>query len=129
MLGTMLSLERKGSFSAATMIDNPHKCGAMLNRDYNYRVRMTAKSTRLTPEGYLLNNEHVQEYFDSTFGEKAQPWEAISCERLAIACCEGLAELVRKYGIDLLMIEVAIEGSNGAIITASWPGQASAAVV
>lgn len=42
-----------------------------------------------------------------------------------------LGQLVERHknALGLRMIEVAIEGSNGAIITASWPGQASAAVV
>jgi hypothetical protein len=78
-----LILERGGKVKAVNMISNAHKCAAMRTKVYEYFVIIEASDVHLSPEGYLLNNEHVATYFEGTFGVKAAPWDAMSCENMA----------------------------------------------
>ena len=115
-----LILERAGTFRASSMIDTVSKCGAMAMNSYNYRVKIQAKPKPLTPQGYVINNEEIQTFFDERFGEKAKPWMAFSCENMARISCEELCSLLRNRRIKIKLIHVTLEGSNGALITAEW---------
>jgi hypothetical protein len=115
-----LILERAGTFKASTMISTTSKCGAMAMNTYNYRVRIQATSQVLTPQGYVINNEEIQNFFDERFGEKAKPWMACSCENMAQQSCKELTAILRMRKIRLKLIRVTLEGSNGALITAEW---------
>lgn len=115
-----LELERSGKFKATHLVNNHHKCGAMANRVYFYDVKIQAKDTRLTPEGYVMNNELIQTYFDKRFGADAGPWEAISCEKMALTTANDLATQLLDTHIDTLCVKCTIHGSNGALITAIW---------
>lgn len=115
-----LILERAGTFRAINMIDTATKCGAMAMNSYNYRVKIQAKPKPLTPQGYVINNEEIQNFFDERFGEKAKPWMAFSCENMARVSCEELGALLQNRKIKIKLILVTLEGSNGALITAEW---------
>jgi len=117
----ILSLERSGQFDASTsMIPNNHKCAAMDTTTYHYTVRIETDGDKLTPEGYLINNELIQAYFDHRFGLAANKWDAISCELMAITSCRELAEQIEQSGIPVQCVECSITGSNGAKIDAKW---------
>jgi hypothetical protein len=116
----LINLERAGKFHASTMHPNPHKCAAMRTRTYQYHVRIEASDKVLTPEGFLINNERLQEYFDSRFGHKAPKWEAISCEHMALAAAQELSQIMLNDGIDVQCVECRILGSNGATIEGIW---------
>lgn len=118
MNGMEIELTRGGKFHATTMKDTPTKCGAMRNRSYAYAVRIEARDVHLSPEGFLLNNELVQEYFDTRFGHKAPKWEAFSCENMARTAASELCDQLLKSGIVVICVEVSLTGSNGAVIKA-----------
>ena len=118
---TLLELRREGRFnSAKSMIPNTRKCGSMASKVYSYSVHVEATDERLTPEGFVLNNELIHTYFVGKFGPKAPKWDAISCELMARTAANDLAEIIRKANVDCLMVRVSLTGSNGATITATW---------
>jgi hypothetical protein len=114
-------LVRSGRFNATrTMIPNAHKCGSMGSKVYSYTVEIEATDSRLTAEGFILNNEVVGEYFEGKYGKHANKWEAVSCELMALTAAKELADIICSHGVDCRKVHVSIKGSNGAIITASW---------
>jgi hypothetical protein len=116
-----ISLTRAGSFHADKMVPNGHKCAAMHTKIYRYEVSIQATAVRLTPEGYVINNERVQGYFDERWGQLApQPWDAISCENLALTSAREIGTELVAQGIEVICVNCMIEGSNGARITAKW---------
>lgn len=117
----ILILERAGKFRASSMIPNARKCGSMRSIVYSYSVRVEASSRTLTPEGFVLNNEMIHEYFVGKFGVRAPKWNAVSCEMMALTAASNLAALIQYQGVDCRKVEVSITGSNGARITARWP--------
>lgn len=114
----LVSLERNGQFRAVSMIPNPCKCAAMRTRNYKYFVRINATDTHLTKEGFVMNNETIQVYFDNRFGKLAKPWDAVSCERMAITAAKELCNLLLQQNVSLENVIVRIKGSNGAWIEA-----------
>lgn len=113
-----LILERGGKVHAKNMVSNSHKCAAMRTRTYEYRVKIEATDRHLSPEGYLLNNEHVASYFEGTFGVKAPRWDAMSCENMALKAAREICKMLLDQGVDCECVTVQILGSNGAWITA-----------
>jgi hypothetical protein len=123
---TLLFLKRDGKFKATSMVPNNHKCGSMRSIVYTYSVKIKAAGSKLTPEGFVLNNELVHEYFIGKFGVKAPKWDAVSCELMALTAAKELADLICSQGVDCRSVWVSITGSNGAKITAQWDaGRAS----
>jgi hypothetical protein len=92
----------------------------MRTRTYPYEIAIEATDARLSPEGYVFNNERVQSYFDTRFGHKAKPWDAISCENMALTAARELAQIMLNEGIDVQCVECQILGSNGAQIRGIW---------
>lgn len=115
-----LYLQRSGRFNAKHMRNNAHKCGSMSSRIYSYTVKIRATDRVLTPEGFVMNNELVAEYFAERFGVHAAPWDAVSCENMARIAAREIGERVCGQGVDCQEVEVTITGSNGARITARW---------
>lgn len=114
----LVSIERAGKVRARNMIPNAHKCAAMRTKVYQYHCVIEAHDTKLSPEGYVFNNERVQEFFERRFGSLAPKWDAISCERMALVSAEEICRLLLSEGIDVRRVLITITGSNGAKITA-----------
>ena len=114
----IVSLERSGKFHAITMRPNPCKCASMRTRTYSYFVRINATDAHLTREGFVLNNEEVQKYFDSRFGARAKAWDGISCERMALLAARELCGTLLREHVSLTNVIVRLKGSNGAWIEA-----------
>jgi hypothetical protein len=115
----LVSLERNGKFHAANMVATSCKCAAMRTKNYSYFVRINATDERLTREGFVMNNEEIQTYFDSKFGKLAPTWKGISCERMALTAAKELCARLLSEQIDLHSVIVRIKGSNGAWIEAT----------
>ena len=116
----LIELTRAGKIHASTMIPNPTKCAAMRTKTYPYAVRIEATDKKLSPEGYIFNNERIQSYFDYRFGHLAKPWHAESCENMALTACHELAQIMLNEGIEVKCVECQILGSNGAKIRGIW---------
>lgn len=113
-----LILTREGRLNASrTMTPTNCKCAAMKTRVYPWKVRIEGTDRRLSKSGFLLNNERVGSYFDERWGAKAKPWNAVSCELMALTSAKELCAMVHAEA-DVTLVEVSIRGSNGAWITA-----------
>jgi hypothetical protein len=113
-----VSLERSGQFHAVNMVPTPCKCASMRTKVYSYFVRINASDSHLSREGFVLNNEEIQTYFDSRFGKNAATWQGISCERMALASARELCQMLLRESVSLTNVIVRIKGSNGAWIEA-----------
>lgn len=114
-----ISLERGGKFHALNMQNNAHKCAAMRTRTYHYYVKVVTTDAKLTPEGYVFNNEYVQTYFDTKWGrQQGTPWDGMSCELMALTAATELCEKIVASGVDVYSVLCRIKGSNGAWIEA-----------
>ena|ERR1700680_970823 len=113
-----VSLERNGQFHAKRMTPSPCKCAAMHTKTYHYFVRINATDAHLTREGFVMNNEEIQTYFDAKFGVNAPKWQGISCERMALTAARELCRMLLAESIALTNVIVRIKGSNGAWIEA-----------
>jgi hypothetical protein len=113
-----VSLERSGQFHARNMVPTPCKCASMRTKNYSYFVRINANDSHLSREGFVLNNEEIQTYFDRRFGKLAASWQGISCELMALASARELCQMLLREGIALYSVVVRIKGSNGAWIEA-----------
>jgi hypothetical protein len=119
MTPMQVALERGGRFKTPNMKLTPSKCGAMRMTVYEYFVRVTAFDTKLTAEGFILNNEQVQGYFDHKWGkDQLNPWEAISCELMALTAAKELCKIILAEGVSVHSVLCRIKGSNGAWIEA-----------
>ena len=114
-----VSLERNGQFHAKHMVPTPCKCASMRTKVYSYFVRINATDAHLTREGFVMNNEEIQTYFDSRFGIRAPRWQGISCERMALLAAKELCKMLLAESIALNEVIVRIKGSNGAWIEAT----------
>ena len=115
-----VTLSRKGLFQVPYMQHTPHQCGSMETRAYDYEVSIRADADELNPEGFIINNESIQEYFEKKYGTLASPWPADSCENLARVAAREIAILCRNAGTRVLCVECMLLGSNGAEIRARW---------
>lgn len=116
-----ITLERRGTFRAITMIPNATKCAAMRTKNYAYYVKIDATNERLSKEGFVMNNECVDSYFQRRYGEKAKPWHAVSCERMALTAAQEIMNLLVSDGVSAKRVCCTLTGSNGATITAIYP--------
>ena len=114
----LVTLERSGEFEAKSMESTEKKCDAMATRKYRYEVTIETRGKKFSPEGFVINNEHIHEFFERTFGESAAPWKARSCETMATQAAEAICHSLVEKGIDVKDVKVGIYGSHGARITA-----------
>lgn len=120
----LLSINRIGSFHIKPEQFCGPQCGSTAMTDYEYRVKIEAYDTRLIePEMFVLNNEHVTEYFDKKYHQER--CTVLSCEVIAQdAICYFLALFVgpeAKYRfIDVQRIKVWIRGAEVSFITGEW---------
>jgi hypothetical protein len=113
-----ISLERAGRFHAVGMKPNGHKCASMRTRTYPYFLKIDATDERLTKEGFVINNESIQSYFDKRWGVEAGVWDAVSCEVLAITSAKEICAMLLKQGVSVQRVLCRIRGSNNAWVEA-----------
>lgn len=119
-----LCLEREGEFDAIGMVENGQKCGALGNRHYRYYVRIDATDTNLSPEGFIVENGRIHQYFINNYATPGRLWRAISCERMAALAAMRIGQRLLSEKISVTKVTVTIFGSNAARLTAMWrPGQ------
>ncbi len=120
----LLSINRYGSFTILPSQFCGPQCGSTNMTDYEYRVKIEAYDTRLIePEMFVLDNEHVTEYFDRKYLQER--CEVRSCEVIAQDAISYFLSLFigprAIYGfIDIQRIKVWVRGSEVSFITGEW---------
>lgn len=118
-----LTLARSGKFTVSgDSIDAQFQCGLPGQREFRYHVTIIASAACLTREGFVVNNQLIQQYFDDHYNAVTV---LPSCERMAVRACEDLAVLV---GDGVQKVEVTMDGTPQAGLTAFWTREDGAGV-
>lgn len=114
-----MSLEREGEFEPVAMRENNHRCGPMGQMHYRYAVKIFATDGSLSPEGFIIENGRVHEYFVQNYCS-GKEWDALSCEKMAAKAATDLGNIMFNEGITVVAVKVTIFGSNNARLIAEW---------
>lgn len=118
----LLRINRNGEFIAQVGSDTPSQCGKPGARNYKYFVSIEASNKHLTPEGFVMENAWVDEYFQNTYAIIGRKCE--SCENMAEAAIVYFLNMFDRYAqlknVDLRRILVRIHGSDFSFIEAEW---------
>lgn len=116
----LLTLEREGEFDAVNMVETQTKCGPLGLKHYRYAVKIEATDESLSPEGFVIENGRVHQYFINNYANPRRRWPAISCEKMAIKAAHTIGQQLQKEGISVTAVRCTIFGSNNARLTAVW---------
>ena len=114
-----LCLEREGEFRPKGMIETSTRCGPIGSMVYKYYVRIDATDEALSPEGFIIENSRVHNYFHTRYCT-GRRFTAISCERMAAKASMDIGRRLVKEGISVKQVTCTIFGSNNARLTAVW---------
>jgi hypothetical protein len=115
-----LSLEREGEFVPVNMVENNTRCGQLGHMLYRYIVRVEATDERLSPEGFVIENGRLHNYFLTRYCDVKKKFNAVSCERMAVKAAHEIGKTLLKEKISVTSVQVTIFGSNNARLTAIW---------
>jgi hypothetical protein len=115
-----LTLTRQGEFAPVNMRENPtDRCGIVGMTTYKYTVHVEATDDSLSKEGFVIENSRLHNYFLTRYCS-GRPWNAISCERMAIKGAMEIGRTLIKENISVTAVKVTMVGSNNAQIEAVW---------
>lgn len=119
-----LSINRAGEFIAHADAQHPQQCGREGVRHYKYFVTIMAGNHHLTPDGFVMDNAWVDEYFQRCYGNIGYRMKCDSCENMAQRAVHEFHEMFKRIhelkSIDLKRIYVRIHGSDFSFIEAEW---------
>lgn len=115
-----LTLKREGEFVPVNMKENQtDRCGQVGMPSYKYIVHVEATDDSLSKEGFVIENSRLHNYFLTRYCS-GRPWNAISCERMAIKGAMEIGRTLIKENISVTAVKVTVVGSNSAQIEAVW---------
>lgn len=122
-----LTVNREGAFIAGPNTEHEAQCGRVGAKQYRYQCAIEVDgSTLREPEGFVIDNGLIQEYFETTYGADAhvEGAKCRSCENMAKDAIEYIRGYFEKGGsyqmVRVLSITVTIWGSDFSHITAVW---------
>lgn len=114
MLPTTLKMRRIGKFHVGNVLDDSTQCGIRGTREMEYRVELEMSREHLTPEGFIIDNFAIQQYFDSKYNQDME--KLPSCETIACQAVEDFCTLVPNC----TRIAVNIDGTGFAGLEAEY---------
>lgn len=108
----IVQITRKGKFTPRRFASN--QCGATGETTFFYKVIITGTSNKLNPLGFIIDNNDIQDYFNSNWTKLQFP----SCEQACVIACKDLMAKVFSGGSVALVVEVSIGLSDKAFATA-----------
>jgi hypothetical protein len=122
----LLRINREGSFSVSESAQTAHQCGKIAQSQYRYFCSIEATNERLTPEGFVMENMWVDEYFQATYNLETK--EVPSCEKMAQDAIAHILHLFARQPdlreVDLRRILIRIHGSPVSFIEGEWRKEA-----
>jgi hypothetical protein len=122
-----LTIRRSGTFAVTWSGSNASQCGALGTQVLTYAVVIVGHEQHLTPEGFIIDNNDIHQYFVRTY-QNVGDFE--SCERIAARACRDFRQMFGKGAladVKVSRIEVTISGSPTAGLTAEWEAPAERA--
>ena len=117
-----LRINREGKFIVDPDAETDGQCGFTGARMYRYFVSIEADNSKLTPEGFVMENQWVDDYFQYTYMRKGV--KAPSCEEMAQAAIHHFRNVFATHkdleGVNLRRILVRIHGSDVSFIEGEW---------
>lgn len=118
-----LTLERNGTVDVVATGDVSRKCGPIGANTLAFRVFVECPDTCLDDDGFVIDHNELQAYFDRTWGKVT---DFPSCERIAKQAIRELHDLMVEKGSHPCRIEVTVAAFGQAGITAHWPARSRA---
>jgi hypothetical protein len=115
----ILTLEREGEFETKGMVETQTKCGPLGLQKYSYAVKIEATDESLSPEGFIIENGRVHNYFITRYAS-GKGFAAVSCEEMARRAAMEIGKQLVKERISVTAVICTIKGSNNARLTAHW---------
>lgn len=120
-----LRINREGDFKTRLgMFDG--QCGRQGTTDYRFFVSIEATNKKLNPEGFVMENQWVADYFEDTY-TKDEELIVPSCEEIAQRAIDHFlgvfANHPHQQGIELTRVLVRIHGSKFSFIEAEWKSE------
>lgn len=117
-----LRINREGSFTAHADSEHPNQCGRVGLRHYKYFVTIEASNGSLTHEGYVMENQWVDDYFQNRYTIPGAKCGA--CETMAQDAVAHFRDLFTVNSdlqrVDVRRIYVRLHGSEYSFIEAEW---------
>lgn len=109
-----LRMERNGQFTVNWKTSAATQCGVPGNNILSYRVVFETSDKHLDPNGFIIDNHQVHEYFVSKYSNVDK---FVSCELIATAACRDFRQLMPN----LFGGSISISGNPAAAwLTAHW---------
>jgi hypothetical protein len=85
-----VQLERQGVFEVGRAGRDASQCGRRGIRKVGYTVRITGDDRHLTPEGFIIDNTEIHNYFTQKYTDVE---ELASCENIAANACRDFRSM------------------------------------
>lgn len=117
----IMVIRRKGNFAVTNTGSNKNQCGPLGTQVLSYFVSIATKAYRLNGQGFIIDNNDIQNYFTKKFSNVN---EFVSCENVAQTACEDFRKMFghgSKNATKVYGICVVITGLPGtAELECSW---------
>lgn len=118
-----LSVNRTGSFTVKSCQFTEEQCGNEKERKYSFEVRVEASNESLSPDGFVVDNQVLYEYFRERYEGRRDPVR--SCETVAQEAVEYFLKWFSsgepwRAAVKLKRIAVMVRGHESSFITAEW---------
>jgi hypothetical protein len=114
-----LKLYREGQFEPVNMRENMERCGQLGVKIIRYAIEVHATDKNLSKEGFVVEQSRLHNYWLSRYCT-GKPWEAFSCENMAIKAAMEIGRRLIQEGISVESVMVTIFGADNAKIDATW---------
>jgi hypothetical protein len=111
-----LTLQRQGTFSVGECGDDTTQCGMRGSRKLNYHVSISSTEKQLDEQGFIIDNNEIQQYFDAKFYSVDR---FLSCEQIACQATMDLRKLVGARRCKSVAVTIAPVGIPAGL-TAEW---------
>lgn len=120
----LVRINREGRFTIPYSARKAEgQCGATGATQYKYFVTVEASNQGLTDEGYVMENQYVDDYFQEEYTHNPNP-DAVSCEDMSQRAIEHFLARFEAddelKNVALTRILVRIHGSEISFIEAEW---------
>lgn len=119
----LLRVNREGSFEVTAEQCTDNNCGSLERKNFRYEVMIEATNENLTPEGFVMENQWIDDWFRDTYEVKKLPCE--SCEIMAQKAVNHFLDMFNDASlptsaVKVTKIVVRVHGASISFIEAEW---------
>lgn len=117
-----VSINRQGEFTLTNALIGKPQCGTQGVRHYKYHVKICATNKAFTPDGFVIDNAEVDNYFKDKYQDKTMAVD--SCE---VMVCDAISHFRKLFAedehlkqVELVSVYVRIHGADISFIEGEW---------